>query len=631
MSDILYKAQDLINNNKAKKAQIILNKLNRKSPSYGSLDLEAYCFFLSEKFGLAIPRYQQALKFNPPTNDKKNILQNLAACQLKLDQKQLALNTLQEALVIDNSVNNAECRMKIGQITTELGQHALTLEYLPKLLNLSQYATEALLFLINASILVGDNNKTQLYTNKLLAECPFYSSAESVNFLSMFIQRDNSKLAKKMMAVLAPKHSHEQWFTDFSKEFTENNLTHNNIPTPPNKRVIGKNKKLITLVNALLADNEQQGAVFHESVRIFEQDGNLSIKAFIDNQDNEKLLNIPLSCMPLLSDYTLDLNSKMHIIATPIMNMKNPTANNTMQLLVSIYNQTDKIKSWQQTCPFIALQTQPELLAKLVSGKKYTQKVTNFFQLALDKNNKKLTLDSFFGSRTFTYTKELLIEAGININAASELGLLSIIDFLNHKVHATKYHTEYGSLHVAGKAVATNQELFVHYNNFDPLLTYLIYGFVDTNAPWLFNVPMKITCSNGVKIDILGNAGQTDANSYSKSGDFLAEYLPNITTITATHYGVDKLVIPSKQHNNLLREALTVLIKSIDKGNYFNTDQQFNDEVLLLEQQIISQNLTYWRELETLNKDKNTEVELLTTTAKQHISNYANGLGISLF
>jgi len=251
--------------------------------------------------------------------------------------------------------------------------------------------------------------------------------------------------------------------------------------------------------------------------------------------------------------------------------------------------------------------------------------------LALAKNNKKLALDGFFGSRTFTYTKEKLADAGIIINTVSELGLLSIIDFLNHKVHATNYHTEQGNLCVAGKTDATNQELFVHYNNFDPLLTYLIYGFVDTNAPWLFNVPMHITCSNGVRIDILGNAGRTDADSYSKTGDYLAEYLPNIAAKNSKHYGVDKLVIPSKNHNHLLREALTVLIKSIDTDNYFNTDQEFNNEVLLLELQIISKNLEYWREVEILNKENNTEVSLLTSTAKKHISNYANGLGITLF
>ena len=633
MSEFLYQAQALINNNKLRKAQILLKKFNNKSPSYSSLNLEAYCLYKDQKFALATPRYQQALTLNPPIEHKKSLLQKLAVCQIKSNQKQLAIRTLLINLSLDSSANNAECRMILGRVATELGQSELVLEYLPKLLNLTRYTTEALLLLIDAAVSTENTDKEQEYEAKILSNCHFYSSEEAANFLGKFLQRINTLLAKKILNVLALKHSHQKWFAEFTSLISANNLAPHKIPTPPNKKINGKNKKLLALINALLEDNEKRGAFFHEKIRIFEDDGNLSIKAFIDNLDNEKLLSIPLSCMPLMNDYTLELNNKKDIIAKPIKYMQNPTANNTMQLLISIYNQTNKIESWHEVFPFLALEKQPKLLAKLVAGKQSNSKILSYFKLILAKDHKKLILDSFLGSRAFAYPKEKLAEAGIFINNESELGLLSIIDFLNHKVSSTNYQNEKGTLFVAGKADATSQELFVHYNNFDPLLTYLIYGFVDTHSPLLFSTPIKIISSNGVKIKILGNSELTSADNHSKNVNFSADYLPNInmTTLTEKQYNVDTLVIPNKAHKQLLRESLLMLVKNINKGNYFSTDEQFSDEVLHLEQQIINQNLKYWCELEALNTKKNTDVALLACTTKQHINSYANSFGISLF
>jgi hypothetical protein len=332
-----------------------------------------------------------------------------------------------------------------------------------------------------------------------------------------------------------------------------------------------------------------------------------------------------------MTDFDVNLVQDNKLSVIPKQKMLNPTAKNTMRLMVDIYNQTDKILSWKQTSPFFALQNQPKLLEMLVAGKKYTSKVIKFYQALKDKEYDKLAVDSFFGSRTFTYSQAALAKAGIHTTESGELGILSIVDFLNHQVGANRFQTKDSGLYVSGKGQPSNQELFVHYNNFDALLTYLIYGFVDISAPWLFSTPIQIMTSNNLKIDILGNSATISTESYSQSGDYLADYLPNITSVNNKHFGIDKLVIPNKANNTLLRESLNVVIKSIDKTNHFVTDKQLAVEVTLLERQIIAKNLSYWREIGRLNTVNNADVELLTSTTTKHINSYASSLGISMF
>ena len=627
----MQEVQQLIQGEKYKKALGLLKKINRKSPTCQSLDLEGMCLFNTRSYGLALTRYHAALKAEPRNKNHANLYTNIAACHIKQDDKEQAISALIQGLELDGSPAHAGHRLQLGQLATQTGQHELVLEHLPKLLTISEHAHNALYLLLNSSLALAVKDKVAFYSAKLLAECNYLSSLECSKMLELLVVHNKQELAQSVLSAIKLKHEHEKWYQDYRELLSPSQKKTAKFPKPPKDMIVGKDKKLKVLIEELIADNVQQGARFHDAVRIFADDGNLSIKGYIENKNKERLLDIPLQCMPLMSDYKLSIDDNEHIVAEPKGTMENPNAANTMALMVKIYNQTNKIKTWKQQSPYFALQSKPDVLNKLLDSKVNTHKVAKFKKLLDNQQYEQLALDSFFGSRTFSYNKETLAQANIHIQENECIGLLSIIDFLNHKVGSSNYQITDDMLYYAGQPEQETQEMMVHYNNFDPLMTYLLYGFVDTSSPWLFSIPLLIGLSNGAKIALLGNSGRIQPSSYSKSADFLADYLPNITQIHTNDFGMDKLVIPGSANKHLYREALTIIIKSVDKNEYFATDAKLTAEVIRLEKETLRHNITYWRELKEMNEGTFSDIDLLCDTATKHINGYASSVGVHLF
>ncbi|ATC93399.1 tetratricopeptide repeat protein [Pseudoalteromonas tunicata] len=633
MEEILSQVNELISKNKIKKALTLIKKVNSKNVTYGSLDLEGVCYFHNNQFALAITRFEKALKITPNNIEKIRVLSNLASAHIKSNNKEKALDCFIAALQLDPSANNAQTRLKICQLACELEKFDLVLEYGEKLRLLTDYSNEALHLLLIASFSNNDNVKKEYYSTKLLSECVNFSSASSQKFLNLMYLANDNALGNKLLELLKPKHNHEKWFAQFSQIFNPQQQT---IPlldnaSIPAKKVIGSNKKLVKLINRLFENNIEHGASFHPRLRVFEENNNLSIKVFSNNQSNERLLDIPLKCMPLLNDYEISLTDDDLLVTKPKSNMLNPSAQETMQLMVEIYNESQKIKAWKACCPFFTLQSNPSLLDKLVSGKEFNQKVQNFNILSKNNELNILAIESFFGSRTFSYEQKALSALGIVSERPIELGLLSIIDFLNHKVKTNYYNLNQTSLSVSGQPDLNNAELFVHYNNYDPFLTYLIYGFIDTQAPWFFSVPITVQTSDNTSLFILGNSTTQSTDNISENGDYLADFAPDIVTLEQNKFQIDKMVIPAVDNSVLLTETLKMILMSIDKDNSYLNDTKLMNEVSHLEKQIILKNYHYWLEVKKLNTPENNDVSLLVNTALNHLTQYAKYNGISLF
>jgi len=629
MHETLIKIQKLINNNKNKKAITLLKKINSKSPNYHSYNLEGLCYFNNKQYILAIPRFDKALLISPKSTEQTKILFNLAACYLQSENNIKAIEYLKKSLDIDSSIDNSLCRLKLGEIAFAEGQFDLVFQYIPNLLNSTIYANEALLMLLRTSFIAKDRENKLFYSKKVLAEAHNYSSLEAKKTLTLSQKLNHSSLTSDLISILEKKLNHESWFNEFQQSL---NFKKSSVKFKlPKQKVLGENLKLISTIQKLLDNNIKLGASFHDSLRIFEENGNLSIKVFLQNVNNETLLNIPLKCMPLMCDFHIDLDSDDQIILLQKENMLNPSSLATMESMISIYNQTNKISTWKKSSPFFTLKNNIPLLSKLVDSKKNAPYITKYIDLLESGKENELALDSFFGSRAFIYKKEDLAESDIHITTPSEYGLLSVIDFLNHKVNGNHYLKEVGKVCVSGHPEETSNELFVHYNNFDPVLTYLIYGFVDTQAPWLFSVPIQVKTSNNIMIDILGNSGNTNTETISNDIDYIKDYAPNLSTKDNISFKADKIVVPDNKHNHLLRDSLKAIISSIDVNKDFKTSIKMENEILHLELQIIKMNLTYWYDIEKQNNNEVSELTKLINTAISHIKSYSNSLGLILF
>jgi len=643
MNDQIIQVEQLLDKKKYKKALLILQKINKKHPSFASISYTASCYFFNKKYAQANLYFIKALPLTLNNTQKIEVLSNLAITESKLNNLNKAIEYYIKLLDIDDSLSTACHRSSLCIIAGLQNNHKMVFEYAPKLLMLDEYAKTALYLLFQSNLLTNDNEKNlSLYFNKIIAEIPAFKSSDALNFFELILTSNNITYINKCLDILSTKFSHEKWF----KKYVSRKGQKNEVPSPliklPKERVISCDSERVKLVNELITHNKLLGAKFHLNLRIFEDKGNFSIKVYNQENKTDKLIDIPHTCMPLLSDFHFKLDNKGKLLATPIEKPINPNAIGTMLLMQKIYNSCNKINHWKDTFPFIALQAFPLLLKKLVSAKPQSKKIECYNQLLENKKYDELVIKSFLGSRDFSFEQKELKKNGIITSKKIESGLLSVIDFLNHKTASNYYQSSDGSTSISGLADPITQELFVHYNNFDPLLTYLIYGFVDLSSPYIFSVPIELSLTNGQRIEVLGNTNIIKEDSIPDNIKHLREYLTQVYTQPNGGLQVDKIMIPGTNESHLLRDILTIMINSINQKDLNINDFSLQQEILHLEAQIISKNMNYWQGvqniLETIKVEGTTqnnfalkEVQLLINFFKSHYQKYSSKLGISMF
>lgn len=630
---------ELVNSKKFKKALTLLKKANKKTPSLQTLELEAFCLQQTDSKAKAAHKYQQAANAANNSKQKAQLLTQSGKLYLALGYHELALSAFEQSLQHDESIANVQSRLNLCAVAAELKQPNTVLRYWEKLSGISEYAFRGSYLALWALLTLKEMDNARTLFQKLYGEAQHLTAAEASKLLDLCYSHGQVTWFEQLLNYTATKFSHEPWYQS-RLELLQANSEQSAIKAPQ-ERVQGNSPDLVELINKLIKHSLANGAKFSDSLRVFEDSGDLSIKVFEQPSGLAKQTNmyIPYSLMPLISDYNITVTGNK-LAVQPVENMLNPSALETMKLMVDIYNAGDKLTEWAERFPYLALTEHPELLNVLHDAKPHADKLARFFKLAKENKIQELLIYSFLGSRTFNYKKDKLNKAGIPAVGELNLGLLSLIDFLNHRSSALGYESQSNGVSVKGE-LAEGNELFVRYNQFDPVMTYLIYGFVDKACPWLFSTPVELKTLSGKTLFLTGVNTQIDPSKTKDANLHLKQVSPNITYLNQEQYILDKLVFPLKEHAHLLRDVLTMVVKSVD----LTTTPSENDisrEVLHLERQLIETNLAYWHRLEQqlqqsikqgLNKQSAVaqDISELATLARKRIQSYAFAHNITLF
>ena len=626
---------DLITKKKYKKAQQLIKKhLKQQGESLELLELEAHCCFYLKQLKQSVIIYKKLLNYSVSNSVRVGFLNNLAVTYNQLKQPNLILDTYKQSVNLDPSANNAFAREQYCITAIQNNQPSDVLDYIDPLLSLADYSDNAHIMKLDAAIQVGNTQAVESTLKKLQLILGSFKDTHAALLMNVLKKHGYNE---QLTALLVANKARFAAMPGYDELTSEQPKTTTELVTPKreNYRVEGSNKILVKLINKLINTNEQAGAFFSPLIDIVANEHGLSIKTPYPVIKKTPLINIPLTCMPLLCDYDLTVNNN-NLLCKPHNQQCNPAANDTMALMVDIYNQTNKLKDWQQSSVFFSLANHPELLNSLVAGKKHVFKIMNFYKLHLENKKDKLLLDSFLGARIFGYKKEQLARQNIKVEGDSEAGLLSVIDFINHRLASSYYQDSSQGIGISAPAgQGENDELFVQYNYFDPLSTLLIYGFVDLSSPYLFSVPVNMQLADGREAQVLGN-NPFGNETVSDSGKHLAKYVPNIIKIDKG-ITLDSLSIPDLTNINQLRDVLTTVVKSVALNDNL-TDTALMAEVYSLEKQLLQLNLKYWHHLERLFKQQDNvpviaseQLDSLIDFAKKHISQYANHFGTALF
>lgn len=635
----LEKINALITKKKYAKALELLKKI--KLQNFNTYELSALCLFNLGRLPQAKHSIKQAILFAQTDIEKISCRKNHAAILIKENNLDQAAVELESILIIDDSVKYAEIRNDLCEIYFNNHDYRSLSKHAIKLLNINAYSHKSAIYLLYFYHETQQETHLNNMVNKLIGELTFLSSECVELFVKALITTQSKSFILNFLEKYKNDYQHTTWYQNTNIKLCEST---NNINVTPYKLTVeGDNIVLINKIVQLKTLLESQGAYFSEYIQIVQYNDMLSINAKVLPREKKCLINIPLRCMPLISDFDFNISDDDQLIATPKKNYKhsNPNSFSVMSIMIDIYNHTNKISKWRLVTPYYALKEYPELLTLLASAKGTNARTSAYLSLLKEGNLKKLLIETFLASRMFSYKKEHLKHAGIKTHREIELGLLAIIDFINHSMDYPSYQlSDIPGIKIVSPTQGCNGELFVKYNFEDPVLTFLNYGFVDTNIPWMYSVPCEIKLTNGLIISIDSQSGFAHK---SEIPDYLLDcqtFVPSCRTKVGNKIKLSSLMIPRIDSEKILIRALTFILLELDTSREISFGNSL--EVCLTEiiEKVICVNLNYWDDVQrVLNKNKlaehaleiNKQVTMLINVSKKHFITYRNAKGLASF
>lgn len=298
--------------------------------------------------------------------------------------------------------------------------------------------------------------------------------------------------------------------------------------------------------------------------------------------------------MPLLEDFDITV-SEGKFSATPKTDEVAANHIRIMGLMLDVFNVLDKLPQWRDECPWFSLGEHRAALDHLLTGRPTQGRIKQLREKIDGDDLDVLAADTFMGSRKFNLTPDLLKKLGYEGREKGGTTLMPIIDYFNHamgaqgfKIHDVPLPV---SMRIQSRPDPETGELFVRYNVFDALDTYLFYGFVDPGVGYLASVPCVIPFGDGKKVKVIATSGGHKGKLPDPIRD-LRIFMPAIQKGSEHSYAVTKLIIPGERAPRALRRVLQVFLNSmkLDKAEIPGT-------VAEIEASLLDQNEAWWQAL----------------------------------
>jgi hypothetical protein len=298
------------------------------------------------------------------------------------------------------------------------------------------------------------------------------------------------------------------------------------------------------------------------------------------------LIRLPQDCLLPLSAFRLSLVNDEIGISSVRSRIRSATVAIT-DAMFEIYNLAGKLAHHRQTSPWSLIAAHPNLLSYVAptSRKDFPISVRDI----RSGNDTKLMLASFLHSRLFGHRQ--------SERAPSIPVVLPVTDFLNHHWRGEPYSYDGKRavvMHRSAPLPGRGDECFARYGLHDAYDSWITYGFVDEDVPFVQSVRTTLDLPGAGTIRLGHVSATRESDETEDSAQNAKFYLPRILSKKANHLVVAAVMIPDLQAPRVLRRTLRMLI-----GELTDRQQNRSDLVMLAEKQIINANLAYYTGLKT--------------------------------
>ncbi|GEM_PF-4264848 len=607
------KAKSLAEKKKFDKALQIIKKNNKSTnnQTFASMLIEGLCYRHRKNYQLAESAYKKAKKFAQSSSDELSLYQHMVMLYQDTGTPDLAIDFLEKQLAITGVPNNLNAATRLCSLAFAATKYKTVIKYAKQLLGLEKYWVDASLLLAETYHNLGDKENSSHYIQRIMDQRSTLTEHEIYQSISQFLKLDDVESSKNLLASKEKQYGEIPWFKEISLEI-ENHLQ--KVPVgksadiAPLNRIISDDSQISSRIEEFLSLLETMGAYIHNDIRICAIDGELSIKFYSEENRYVEAFLIPLSCMPLINDFDFTIDDSDTLKAVSKRSMLNPNATKVMANMVDIFNLTGKITHWKSVYPQYALRHYPDVINELQKFKNGT-KSDDSIDYAEDQNWDEVVITSFLSSRAFVFEKEQLAKAHIYTERPSERGLLTIMDFLNHRFGEANflYAPSKKSLLLKSIPEEKSKEVFVQYNLNDLMSCYLKYGFVDSHYKFLHSIPctFKLASDNNVSEVIIENSNERYSSKLPEEYEHLKNYLPVANSKEQCIIHLSHIAIPDIKDRHLLKESILFILTETSLASNYQFEYEKHADANLIEKTIIEKNIDYWGNLKHMIITKN--------------------------
>jgi hypothetical protein len=149
-------------------------------------------------------------------------------------------------------------------------------------------------------------------------------------------------------------------------------------------------------------------------------------------------------------------------------------------------------------------------------------------------------------------------------------------------------------MHRSAPLPGRGDECFARYGLHDAYDSWITYGFVDEDVPFVQSVRTTLDLPGAGTIRLGHVSATRESDETEDSAQNAKFYLPRILSKKANRLVVAAVMIPDLQAPRVLRRTLRILM-----GELTDRQQNRSDLVMLAEKQIINANLAYYTGLKT--------------------------------
>lgn len=365
----------------------------------------------------------------------------------------------------------------------------------------------------------------------------------------------------------------------------------------------------------LLLDN---GAWLHRELVIHAEGGDLSLRGARPDTERASYMRVPVQLMPALQDFTLLTDRDRQLCAVPVRKDIDPLQQRVMQLMLELYNRTGKLAQWEASYPGFAWQNQDEIMQHLFSARPINSCQPIYAAIKNRQIIENTLPHSFMGSRKFIMRHQYSGRAE-NVHV-----LMPLVDCLNHhslaegfRIHETP---QPAVMRVLTRPQGEQGELFVSYNQFDAVDTLLLYGFVDSQAPFLFSVPCSVQVGQ-YNLEIQQRRHIESPLRHPRLRA-LGRQAPGVEVTGAQSLSISGLIIPDAENIDQLRLAAAAI------GEISGLVKSHKDMEIFVrgfEAKVIEYNSQWWQTLRELTGHLDTQHPAAQLAARgcAHLEAYA--------